>query len=287
MANYTENYNLKKPERTDFYSVQDFNDNADIIDAALDDKLNKDFSNVSSGAVPITNGGTGATTAANALSNLGALPLVGGTLTGDLRLKPANSNYGSKINFGDGDYAYIKENTDDNLEIKAKNINFAVTSGYDKLTVSTNADPTSSQKKALFTSAGNINTDLVKNYGPIGDNGVVRNQNVLAFIGSLEGLQCGAFMAENCTNTPNDNLNWWFMTLLINSGQKTLLANICSDTSNLTCKTWINQRWTINGVDTWCGWREVLTAPQNANVGVTYVVSSTPSTAQNNDLWAW
>ena len=71
MANYTENYNLKKPDRTDFYNVQDFNDNADIIDTALDDKLNKDFSNVSSGVVPIANGGTGATTAADALSNLG------------------------------------------------------------------------------------------------------------------------------------------------------------------------------------------------------------------------
>lgn len=71
MANYTENYNLKKPDRTDFYNVQDFNDNADIIDTALDDKLNKDLSNVSSGVVPIANGGTGATTAADALSNLG------------------------------------------------------------------------------------------------------------------------------------------------------------------------------------------------------------------------
>lgn len=130
MADYTENYNLKKPDRTDFYSVQDFNDNADIIDAALDDKLNKDFSNISSGAggavpisnggtgattaadalsnlgvtanlnnkadkdlsnvtgtLPISNGGTGATTAANALSNLGALPLTGGTLTGKLEIE--------------------------------------------------------------------------------------------------------------------------------------------------------------------------------------------------------
>ena len=59
MANYTENYNLKKPDRTDFYSVQDFNDNADIIDAALNDKLNKDFSNASGGVIPITSGGTG------------------------------------------------------------------------------------------------------------------------------------------------------------------------------------------------------------------------------------
>ena len=90
MANYTENYNLKKPGRTDFYSVQDFNDNADIIDTALNNKLNKDFSNISSGAggaVPIANGGTGATTAATALSNLGAVSLTGGTMTGRLEIE--------------------------------------------------------------------------------------------------------------------------------------------------------------------------------------------------------
>ena len=71
MADYTENYNLKKPAETDYYNIVDFNGNADIIDAALDDKLEKDFSNISSGAIPIANGGTGATTATNALSNLG------------------------------------------------------------------------------------------------------------------------------------------------------------------------------------------------------------------------
>ena len=71
MADYTENYNLKKPDDTNFYNIQDFNGNADIIDAALNDKLEKDFSNISSGAIPIANGGTGATTATQALSNLG------------------------------------------------------------------------------------------------------------------------------------------------------------------------------------------------------------------------
>lgn len=99
MANYTENYNLKKPDRTDFYSVQDFNDNADIIDTALNNKLNKDFSNISSGAggaVPIANGGTGATTAANALSNLGAVPLGGGVMTGKLEIE---YNYTDEASF--------------------------------------------------------------------------------------------------------------------------------------------------------------------------------------------
>lgn len=78
MADYTENLNLKKPARTDYFSVADFNGNADIIDTAvgdidtaLDGKLNTDFSNVSGGAIAISNGGTGATTASGALTNLG------------------------------------------------------------------------------------------------------------------------------------------------------------------------------------------------------------------------
>lgn len=36
---YTENYNLKKPEQTDSYNVDDFNENADAIDAKLKELL--------------------------------------------------------------------------------------------------------------------------------------------------------------------------------------------------------------------------------------------------------
>ena len=53
------------------------------------------------------------------------LPLTGGTITGDLRLK-GGSNYGRKINLGDGDYVYISEPEDDVLELKAKSINFSI-----------------------------------------------------------------------------------------------------------------------------------------------------------------
>jgi len=35
MATYTTNYSLKKPAQSDHYDVDDFNDNADIIDAAI------------------------------------------------------------------------------------------------------------------------------------------------------------------------------------------------------------------------------------------------------------
>ena len=44
----------------------------------------------------------------------------GGTITGNLRLK-GSSNYGNKLNFGDGDYIYFHEDTDNHLKIYAKN----------------------------------------------------------------------------------------------------------------------------------------------------------------------
>lgn len=58
----------------------------------------------------------GTTTYAPYDSN-GYLSLGGGTLTGDLRLKTGGGNYGSKLRFGDGDYAYIHEASDDILTI--------------------------------------------------------------------------------------------------------------------------------------------------------------------------
>lgn len=56
-------------------------------------------------------------------AEVGALPLAGGTITGDLTLK-GSGNYGNKLNFGDGDYVHLYEKEDDCLEIKAKKINF-------------------------------------------------------------------------------------------------------------------------------------------------------------------
>ena len=47
------------------------------------------------------------------------LPIIGGTLTGDLRLKDS-TNYGRAIFFGNGSYAYLKEVADDLLEMYAR-----------------------------------------------------------------------------------------------------------------------------------------------------------------------
>ena len=59
------------------------------------------------------------------------LPLAGGTLTGNLRLKKNTSNYGMYLYFGDGSYCYLNEDTDDHLTIYAsKGINLKTSSGY-------------------------------------------------------------------------------------------------------------------------------------------------------------
>lgn len=58
------------------------------------------------------------------------LPLVGGTLTGDLRLKNSTA-YGMHLYFGDGSYTYLHEDTDDHLTVHAdKGITFETESSY-------------------------------------------------------------------------------------------------------------------------------------------------------------
>ncbi len=54
MATNTPNYNLKKPGADDFYDVQDFNDNADIIDAELLKRANKVTSPVADNFAALT-----------------------------------------------------------------------------------------------------------------------------------------------------------------------------------------------------------------------------------------
>ena len=51
--------------------------------------------------VPIANGGTGATTPAQALQNLGALPLAGGTITGSLNVN-GNLNFSNAVPIANG-----------------------------------------------------------------------------------------------------------------------------------------------------------------------------------------
>lgn len=165
MASYTPNYNLKKPTQDDFFDVDDFNGNSDIIDTALNGKLNTDLSNISGGAIAIANGGTGATTASDALTNLGAFSSSGGTIAGDVKLKTSSSNYGCALTFGDGTNVQLKEPTNNLLEINAYKINLAMTSGIQYLTVSSSITGSSTtNRKTVFNSDGTIDDACRKIY---------------------------------------------------------------------------------------------------------------------------
>jgi hypothetical protein len=96
VASETTNYQLKKPDPADFYDVADLNGNMDKLDAALHAletgkapashthtpgevgaaaaSHTHAAGDITSGALAVAQGGTGATTAAAALTNLGAAP---------------------------------------------------------------------------------------------------------------------------------------------------------------------------------------------------------------------
>lgn len=65
---YTNNLNLKKPEQTEFYNVDDFNENADKLDEAIN--------GLNTRVTPIKIGGTGANNAADACKNLGIVDMI-------------------------------------------------------------------------------------------------------------------------------------------------------------------------------------------------------------------
>ena len=88
MATQTDKYKLKKPDPSDFYDIADFNDNADKIDAAL-----KNHDTKLAETVTVSKGGTGATSAADARTNLGVAPISHAS-TATTYGRATSSNYG-------------------------------------------------------------------------------------------------------------------------------------------------------------------------------------------------
>lgn len=75
----------------------------------------------------------------------------GGTLTGNVTIKN-NTNYGTKLNFGDGDYVHIAEVYDDAMELKGSNIHLGIETSKAVWLQSSNSSTT--KYKVVGTSTG-------------------------------------------------------------------------------------------------------------------------------------
>lgn len=75
----------------------------------------------------------------------------GGTLTGNVTIKN-NTNYGTKLNFGDGDYVHIAEVYDDAMELKGSNIHLGIETSKAVWLQSSNISTT--KYKVVGTSTG-------------------------------------------------------------------------------------------------------------------------------------
>ena len=99
----------------------------------------------------------------------GKLDKTGGTITGNttiqgnLKLKSSSSNYGNKINFGDGDDVHLYEVSDDKLEIKASNVDFVVSGNITKNGNTFGGKMTKNEIDNVMIGTGNYNTALGRN----------------------------------------------------------------------------------------------------------------------------
>ena len=85
MSDYTKNYKLKKPYPDDFFDVNDFNGNADIIDSSLNnldkkidsvadniaENISKNVEDFTEGILPIARGGTGTNSTTGIRNSIG------------------------------------------------------------------------------------------------------------------------------------------------------------------------------------------------------------------------
>lgn len=125
---------------------------------------------------------------------VGALSEDGGTLYGDLRIKPSGT-YGGHLNFGDGDYVEISEPEDDVLQIKASKIHFVASDATDdKFTL--NGQPIGAQSGDVVSSFNGRTGDV---YPEAGD-------YPIDFIGGVPTARTinGKPLTTNITLTAND-----------------------------------------------------------------------------------
>lgn len=102
-------------------------------------------------STPVYYGGNEIATKSDIPSTSDFFKTSGGTLTGNVTIKN-NTNYGTKLNFGDGDYVHIAEVYDDAMELKGSNIHLGIETSKAVWLQSSNSSTT--KYKVVGTSTG-------------------------------------------------------------------------------------------------------------------------------------
>lgn len=102
-------------------------------------------------STPVYYGGNEIATKSDIPSTSDFLKTSGGTLSGNVTIKN-NTNYGTKLNFGDGDYVHIAEVYDDAMELKGSNIHLGIETSKAVWLQSSNSSTT--KYKVVGTSTG-------------------------------------------------------------------------------------------------------------------------------------
>lgn len=230
-------------QEDDIVMNTDMNDIANEVNA----KLNSDFSNISGGAVPIANGGTGATTAEAAKNNLGvgadsvpyfyALELKGNTPFVDFHYNNTTDDFDMRIiNDANNTLNIVAYSGSANLKVAGDQVLTETSTDYNLRSIDLNGT--------------NIDTDTERNYttGISDDDHGTRPSSQWCNIFNILGGHFRAQIAIEASPTAGtSDINFWFRSKYLSTGS-------------------------------WSSW--VCTSK-------TFVQESQPANAADGSLWAW